>query len=464
MSYSNIEYEHLKKLSEQLSGTVIKPGDADYDNLRTGWNGLFDKFPAAIVRCKNSDDVVHCIHVVREKALPFSVKSSGHDYAGNSLIDGGLVIDLSKMKNVDVNSEERTGRAGPGVTWGQFDAETQKHGLATTGGTVSTVGIAGYTLGGGTGYLARKHGLALDNLISVEIVTANGEKHCARKNENTDLFWAIRGGSGNFGIVTSFEYRLHKIGPKIIAGQIVYPHDKAEEVLRFYRDFMSEASDDLTCYAFFLNVPPIDIFPEESHGKSALSIVLAHSGSLETANKELTPLLSFGDQILTAVQPMPYTEAQQMFDEGMGKGNRWYSKAHYLNSLSDEAIETIKKFTGSIPGPFSVAYLEPMGGAINRIDTDETAYPHRDAAYGLHIFPGWEDPDKDDVAIEWAKKFYKAMSSYSTGAVYVNLLGHDEKDRVPHAYGSNYEKLVRIKKKWDPDNLFRSNHNILAKE
>lgn len=460
MANSNGMKSALEHFEKQLEGELIRIGDDGYDDSRMLWNGLFNPQPVAIARCLSSGDVIRTVNFVRNNHVPFSIKSGGHDYAGHSVIDGGLVMDLSSMNAIDINIVGQTAVAGPGNTWQRFDGEAQKHGLATTGGTVSTVGIAGYTLGGGTGYLSRKLGLALDNLISADVVSADGELLHVSDEENPDLFWAIRGGSGNFGVVTSLEFRLHKIGPEIMAGQVVYPHSSAGEALHFYHKWMSKASDDLVCYAFFLNIPPIDAFPEEHHGSPALSLVLMHSGTAESASAELQPLLEFGDPILKAVQPMPYTAAQQMFDAGMVKGNRWYSKAHYLDSLPDKAIETILQFTQFIPGALSVAYLEPMGGAINRVSSTKTAFPHRSSAYGIHIFPGWIDPGMDDKPIAWAKEFFHAMAPYSNGGVYVNLLGHDEKERVKDAYGQNYSKLAKIKKRYDPENLFCNNHNI----
>lgn len=447
-------------LQKQIQGTVIKPTDPRYDEYRKGWNGYFDKTPLAVSACSNSDDIVHTIQFIKEHSLPFSVKSGGHDYAGHSIIDNGLVIDLSGMKAIDVDPEKRIVTSEPGNRWADIDKATTKHGLATTGATVSTVGIAGFTLGGGSGYLARKTGLAVDNLISADVVLASGKKVTASGQQNKDLFWALRGGSGNFGIATSFTYRLHEIPGEIMAGQIAFPFDQADDILQFYREFMDSASDNLTCYAFFLNVPPIDPFPENQHGKSALFLVLAHLGSQAEAEKELKPILDLGKPMLSAVQSMPYTSAQTMFDAGMVEGNRWYSKAHYLDSLTDEAMKTVLKFTRSIPGAFSAAYLEPMGGAINRVDSNSTAFPHRNAAYGLHIFPGWADASSDETAMKWAKDFFNEMKDHANGGVYVNLLGQDEPNRVRNAFGSNFDQLKKVKRKYDPDNLFQHNHNI----
>lgn len=451
---------NVEPLRDALNGTVLTASDHGYDEARTGWNTYFDKHPGAIARCSDVDDVIAAVNFAREHGVPVALRSGGHSYAGNSVLDGGLLIDLSEMNDVEVDPDARTARVGPAAKWRTFDEAAQKFGLATTGCTVSNVGVGGYALGGGTGYLARKYGICADNVLGLDVVTANGELVRASENENEDLFWALRGGSGNFGVVTSFEFQLHEVGPEVLAGQIVHPFDNAAEVLRFYRDFMADAPDELTCYAFILNVPPIEAFPEEYHGKPAVFLIIGYVGAIAEGEKVLQPLRDVGDPILTMVGPMPYTAMQQMFDEGMADGRRCYSQAHVLKEISDEAIETILRYTETLPGPFSSAYFEPFGGAINRVDPTATAFPHRDAAYEFHIFPGWLDPEQDDELIQWAQDFHAALAPHTSGGVYVNLLSQDEQERVPQAYGPNYERLTRIKKQWDPDNLFRMNHNI----
>ena len=460
MSKTGFGEKELIHLKNKIEGDVIDPGSSDYDKSREIWNGLFDRHPSVIVKCRNSNDVKNCINFARVRNIPLSVRSGGHDYAGKSVCEGGIVIDLSELKKIEIFPDEKCARVGAGVLIGEFDKKAQEYGLASTGATVSTVGISGFTLGGGSGYLARKHGLSVDNLLSAELITARGEEVTTNKNENPDLFWAIRGGGGNFGIITSFKFQLHPAGPEIMAGQVVYPFDQADAAIRFYHTWMANASDELTCYLFFLKVPPLDIFPAETHGKPALSFVVGHIGSADQARKEMKPLLEFGNPILEAVQSMPYTSAQTMFDEGLAKGNRWYSKAHYLESVTDDLIDVILKNTKTLPGSLSVVYLEPMGGAINRIDQNATAFPHRSAAYSIHILAGWSDADKDKSVISWSKDFFHELKPFSTGGVYVNLLGQDEQKRVKNAYGNNYQKLREIKKKWDPDNIFRQNHNI----
>lgn len=460
MSKIRMDDKKLLHLKNKITGDVIHPESNSYDKSREIWNGLFDRHPSVIVKCKNSEDVKSSINFARTHDIPVSVRSGGHDYAGKSVCEDGIVIDMSNLKKIEVNPDEKRAKVGAGVLIGEFDKKAQEYGLASTGATVSTVGISGFTLGGGSGYLARKHGLSVDNLLSVELVTSNGEEVTASENENPDLFWAVRGGGGNFGVATSFQFRLHPTGPEITAGQVVYPFDQADSAIRFYRSWMADASDELTCYLFFLKVPPLDIFPAEFHGKPAISFVIGHIGSVDQAGKEIKPLMEFGNPILQAVQPMPYTTAQTMFDEGLSKGNRWYSKAHYFESITDDLIAVILKNMESVPGPLSVVYLEPMGGAINRPEQYATAFPHRSAAYSLHILTGWSDAEKDEPVISWSREFHNELEPFSNGGVYVNLLGHDESERIKSAYGKNYKKLREIKRKWDPDNFFRQNHNI----
>jgi len=459
-----LEHDIQKKIEQELApdldGELLTTGHSDYKPHNLLWNGFFNPKPTSVIRCKTGKDVQKTIRFIRNNSIPFSVKSGGHDYAGKSVIDNGIVIDLSLMNEVHVDPDAKTAVAGPGVKWRQMDTETQKYGLATTGGTVSTVGISGFTLGGGTGYLARKIGTAADNLFSAKIVTATGQMVSVNENENPDLFWAIRGGSGNFGIVTEFGFRLTETGPGVTAGQIVHTYDTIPEALRFYRNFMEEASDDLTCYAFIMKIPAADDFPEKLHGQTGLFFIFCHLADEVSALNELNPLSGFGNPILSFIQRMNYTDVQQMFDGGMTSGNRWYSRANYFNRLSDELIDIIFKNTSSIPGEFSAAYLEPLGGAINRKAADAIAFPHRNAAFSFHIFPGWQSSEKDEEVIAWAREFSKKINPHAAQGVYVNLLAHDENNRIREAYGNNYRRLGEIKKKWDPENLFWSNHNI----
>lgn len=450
----------IENLAQRLSGRIVRPTDEDYDTARQVWNALFDHRPTVIAYCRNDDDVAAAVRFGRESDMPLSIRSGGHDYAGNSVCDGGLVIDVSEIAHLEVDGRSKTARVGPGVRWRDLDVATQQDGLAAVGATVSTVGVAGFALGGGSGHLSRKHGLCIDNVRGVRLVTAEGKVLRANEKENQDLFWALRGGGGNFGVVTSIDLQLHEVGPEVIGGQVVHLFDDARKVLDFYRGFMIDAPDDIQCYAFIVNLPPLDVFPAELHGKPAISLVLSCTRSGEEGHELVRPLREFGEPLLDAVQPMPYTALQQMFDEGMPKGLRWYSKALYMPKVTDSAVDTLLDHTRELPGSFSAVYFDPGNGAMSRVDPPATAFPHRSGNFGLHIFPGWIDASDDERMIEWGRGLFRAMSSDGDGGVYVNLLGHDEKERVRQAYGNNYERLVELKKKWDPSNLFRHNHNI----
>ncbi|EMR01969.1 FAD-binding oxidoreductase [Cesiribacter andamanensis] len=450
----------LAYFASTFEGDAILPGQPGYEEGRRVWNNLFDRYPAAIARCASVGQVQAALRAARELKLPVAVRGGGHDYAGHSASEGGLVIDLSTMNSIQIDPDSRTARVEGGARWGEFDAKAQQWGLATPGGTVSTIGVGGLTLGGGTGYLARKWGLTLDNLLSVELVTASGELVTASRTEHEELFWAVRGGSGNFGIATRFDYQLHSVGPQVLTAQYFYPFEEARSVLLQYRSLMAQAPDALQCYAFMLPVPPVAPFPEAYRGKIALALIACYAEVLEEGKKQLKALENFGTPFLGFTQPIAYLALQQAFDAGMPKGLRWYSKAHHLPALSDEVLEILLRFTSSLPGTHSIVYLEPLGGAISRIDPAATAYPHRQAAYALHILPGWSDPGQDAAIIQWARDFYAALAGHATGGVYVNLLGHDEADGPARAYGANYERLARLKQLWDPEHVFQSNHSI----
>jgi len=447
-----------RTLDTAVRGAVLLPGDPGYDEARAVWNARFDRRPDVIVQCRQAGDVQAAVNAAREQGLRLSVKGGGHAYAANTVGDGGLLIDLSSMKGIVVDPESRRARVEAGVRWGELDEVTQKDGLATPGGTVSTVGVAGFTLGGGNGYLSRRHGMAIDNLQSADVVTAAGRLVRASADEHPELFWALRGGGGNFGVVTSFEFGLHEVGPQVLAGQIVHRLEDAGKMLRLYRDVMAKAPDEVQCYAFILRVPPIPEFPEEFHGQLAVDLVVFHVNP--EGEDDLRPLLGVGDPILEFVQPQPFTAVQQAFDAGLPAGQRYESRSHDLPGLSDEAIETFVSGVGALPGAFTLVYIGAGGGAIGRVDPSATAFPHRTAPFSFHIMAGWADPDQDDEVTSWARAFHESMTPFSTGGVYVNLLGTDERDRVRAAYGDNFERLAAVKQKWDPDNLFRMNHNI----
>ena len=386
--------------------------------------------------------------------------SGGHDYAGNSTSDGGLLLDLSRMCSVSVDPDARRVRVGPGARWGAVDAATQAHGLVAVGGTVSIVGVAGFTLGGGQGWLTRKHGLACDNLVEAEVVTADGEIVRASERENPDLFWGLRGGGGNLGVVTSFEFRLHDLEHHVLAGQIVYPFDRAAEALRLYRDYFATAPDEMTVFPFFYRVPPVDGFPEATHGEVVIAFVIGYVGDPSEGKRAVAPFGQLGDPILSAVSPCPYVDLQQSFDAGMGPGHRWYTRSHDFDEVSDACIDALVASLDPFLGPYTAVYLGPGGGAVARLADDATAYPNRGSAHYVHVLAGWDDPAEDGEVMTWARGVADAVAPFANGSVYVNLLGEDEGERVPDAYGANYGRLAELKARWDPENVFRNNHNV----
>jgi len=445
-------------LSAALTGDVLAPSDAGYDDARALWNRRFDRRPALIARCRSADDVRHAVHFARAHALELSVKGGGHAFAANTVGDGGLLVDLSLMKGMSVDAGARTLRVEPGVKWGELDPVTQARGLATVGGTVSSVGVAGFVLGGGSGNLTRKYGMAVDNLLAAEVVTADGRIVRASAIEHPDLFWALRGGGGNFGIVTAFDLRLHQVGPEVLAGQIMHPLSEAASLLQLYREFMRTADDDVQCFAFFFRVPPIPVFPEAFHGQVVLDLIVFHPDA--GAEATFAPLLGFGHPILSYVSRQPYVDAQRAFDAGVPGGQRWDSRAQDLADLSDEVIDVVLSRIGELPGEFTSAYFAPGGGATARVDASATAFPHRHAAFSFHIMAGWSGPADDERVTAWAQDVCDALEPHSTGGVYVNVLGAGEQSRIRAAYGDNFDRLVEVKRKWDPENLFRMNHNI----
>ncbi|KPJ83653.1 MAG: hypothetical protein AMS19_03600 [Gemmatimonas sp. SG8_23] len=450
------------ELASAIDGAVLVPGDAGYDEARTVWNGRFERHPDLVARCASTADVVAAVRFARARRLAISVKGGGHDYAGNTVGEGGLLVDLAPMRDVVVDTAARRALVGAGATWRDVDEATQPHGLAATAGTVSSVGVAGFTLGGGAGWLTRKHGLAVDNLVSAEVVTARGRVVRASEDENPDLLWALRGGGGNLGIVTRFEYDLHEVGPEVFAGQVMYTADRAPELLRFFRDHMRTASDDLMAFFFLLRVPPLDFFPAEHHGALAVDFVLTWLGPVEEGEAALAPFRRLGEPFFDMVGPQPYLTLQQSFDAGMSaKGNRWYTRFHYLDELGDEAIDTIIDGLEPFPGEFTTVYLAEEGGAASRVAPEATAFPHRAGGFSIHVFPGWMAPEADDEIMGWARGLSDAVAPFANGGVYVNMLGDDEGDRVRAAYGGNYERLAQAKAKWDPDNVFRMNHNVV---
>jgi FAD/FMN-containing dehydrogenase len=412
---------------------------------------MIDRRPALIAQCASVADVQAALAYARAEGLPVAVRGGGHSAAGLASIEGGVVIDLRLMNQVEVDPEARTARAGGGATWGQFDAATQAHGLASTGGAISTTGIGGLTLGGGIGWLMRKHGLACDNLIAAEVVTANGEVVIASAAENGDLFWGLRGGGGNFGVVTAFTFQLHPL-TEVTGGLLIHPADRGRDLLHFYRDATGTAPDDLTLFAGLMTSPD---------GMPISAMVLSHQGEAEAAERDLAPIRAFGPPLADMVQRVPYTAQQAMLDDGFPAGLQVYWKAHFLTALDDEAIDILVEHYGRITSPLSAILLEHLGGAVGRVGEDETAFSYRDAPYNLAIISRWTDPAEADRHIAWARGVFDAMTPYSQG-VYVNYLGAgDDPERVRSAYGaSTYDRLAALKARFDPDNVFSATQNI----
>jgi FAD/FMN-containing dehydrogenase len=443
-----------------VDGEVIRPGQSGYDEARAVWNSRFDRKPDLIVRCSSTNDIAASVRFARQEGLLLSVKGGGHDYAGNTVGDGGLLVDLGPMKSVTVDVTGRKAVAEAGATWSDVDAATQPLGLATPGGTVSSVGIAGFTLGGGQGWLTRKFGLATDNLLAAEVVTAAGEVVRACDDENADLYWALRGGGGNFGIASRLEYRLHEFGPEVLAGQVLYPLERAGELLRWYRDHMQDAPDEVAVYVFFIRIPALPDFPEAMHNQVVLDFVVAYAGPVDEAESYLAPFREHGGALMDTVSSVPYVMLQQAFDEGMVKGNRWYSRYLQFNEMPDACIDALLAGLDPFPGPLTAVYLGGQGGAPNRVPRDATAYPHRDVVESLHIFPGWVEANEDESVMAWARGLYESLVPFADDGVYLNMLAEDEESRLRAAYQGNYDRLLEIKRRCDPDNLFRMNRNL----
>lgn len=457
---TTMEDTTLDAFDDQLHGDVLRRGMEGYDEARSVWNAMIDKYPAAIARCTGAADVIAAVEFARDLDLQLAVHGGGHNVAGKAVCDDGLMIDLSPMNHVRVDPDAKVARVGGGATWGDFDHEAQSFGLATTGGIVSTTGVAGVTLGGGLGYLARTYGLAQDNLRSMDVVTAEGELVKASEAENSELFWGMRGGLGNFGIATSLEFDLHEVGPEVLAGRIIHPYEAAPEFLRLYRDFMRGAPDELQAYAAFVQGNPAMGMPEQLHGKTLVGVVVLYSGDVDEGREVIQPLRDFGEPIADMVGPTPYVEHQQSSDELYQEGHRNYWKSHFFDELTDEAIDTIVEHADPLPTPFTTVFFEWMGGAIARADPDATAFPHRDATVSFTVAPKWTDPSDDEGMIGWAREFFEATAPYTSDDVYVNYLSEDEQNRAKAAYGDHYERLRALKKEWDPKNLFSVNQNI----
>jgi FAD/FMN-containing dehydrogenase len=442
------------ELQQGFSGLLVRPDSPDYDQVRQVHNGLIDRRPALVARCRSAADAAGAVSFARRQGLEIAMRAGGHNVAGRAVVDGGLMIDLSLMRDVRVGPATRTARAQGGATWGDFNQATQAHALATTGGIISSTGVAGLTLGGGLGWLLGRYGLSADNLLSAELVTANGEILTASAEENSDLFWAIRGAGANFGVVTALEFRLHPVGPTITGGLIAYPIDQARDVLRFYRDLTANASDELTVYGGLVHAP-------DGSGVKLAALIACHCGDVRDGEAAVRPIKEFGRPAMDAIGPMPYTDLNSMLDGGYPRGAFNYWKTTFLDTLGDDAIDTIVDAFARCPSPMGQIVMEHVHGAAARVDPSATAFPHRRVRYNLLVLSQWADSADTELGIQWARESYAALERFGADGSYVNYLGHDESDaKVAAAYGTSYARLREVKRKYDADNVFHLNQNI----
>ncbi len=448
-------------------GAVLRPENAGYDDARSIWNAMIDRRPAIVARCAGAADVISAVNFAREHDLLLAVKGGGHNVAGNAVCDDGLMLDLSPMNAIRVDPNSKTARVGPGVRMADIDHETAPFGLVVPGGVVSTTGLSGLTLGGGFGWLCRKYGLALDNLRSVDIVTADGRLRHASGTENPDLFWGVRGGGGNFGVVTSFEFDLHEMESEVLAGLVVYPVEDAREVLRHWRSVLDESLDDLSVWANCFTAPEEDYIPEAYHGEKVVAAIPFYAGEAETEKSRKGPvgtsvvsrLREFGDPIADTVESRPFIEWQRAFDGGYPEGDRYYWKSHNFTAPDDGTFDVIAAYARSAPTPETRISITHLGGAVNRVPPDATAYPHRDADFLVNITTRWADPERDEECISWTRAFFDALAEFATGGTYVNLISEREGEESM-AYRENYDRLVALKNEYDPNNVFRMNQNV----
>jgi FAD/FMN-containing dehydrogenase len=455
-----VEEEAIKQFEAGLRGQLLRACDAAYEEARQVWNAMIDRRPALIVRCSSSSDVQEAVRFARAHKLLVAVRGGGHNIAGSALCDDGLVIDLSPMKAVRVDADGRRAQVEPGATLADVDAETQRAGLATPLGINSTTGIAGLTLGGGFGWLSRSYGLTVDNLVAADVVTADGEVVHASEQEHPDLFWALRGGGGNFGVVTRFEFRLHPVGPELLSGLVVFPHAEAAGVLRRYRELMAQAPDELTVWAVMRKAPPLPFLPEEVHGTDVLALGICYAGNTADGEPLVDSVRDLGSTYWEHVGAQPYAAWQQALDPLLTPGARNYWKTHNFRELSDGALDVIVEHAQQAPSPHCEVIIAALGGAVARVPADATAYAHRDTPFLMNVHGRWERPEEDEAGMAWARGLYAAAEPYAAGSAYVNFLTQDETNRIQAAYGGNYERLARIKQQYDPENLFRVNQNI----
>jgi len=444
-----------------FGGEAVAPGDPGYDDLRKVFNGMIDRRPALIARCTGASDVSAAVSFARDAGVPVSVYGGGHGVTGNAVCHEGVMIDLRPINDIEVDPEARTCRAGAGLTWGELDAATQEHGLAVTGGRMTTTGISGLALGSGSGWIERKCGLTCDNLLSIEIVTADGQILTASESENEELFWGTRGGGGNFGVVTEFEFRLHPVGPEVLGGLLMYPAPMAAGVLANFRDFMATAPDEVGAGVALITAPPEEFIPEPVRGQPVVGVIVCFTGPVQEGEEVLRALREFGPPAMDMVQPMPYLAVQQLIEAGNPTGMRNYWTADFLAGLPDEGIETMCKYHLTKPSPLSQIILLTGGGAVARVPDDAMAFGQRQAPFNLHILSLWPEAADDEANIAWTREFGAAMKPYTTGRAYLNFIGEEGEDRVKAAFGPEaYARLQALKDRYDPDNLFCLNQNI----
>lgn len=464
-----VDENAARDLESRLEGSVTLPGDQGYDAARAVWNGMIDRYPAIIIHCASTGDVVEAVNFCRENELTVAVRGGGHNVAGHATCDDGAVIDLEPMKKIDVNPVAKVATVGGGVTWGELDAASQVYGLATPGGVFSDTGVAGLTLGGGLGYLRNTHGLSCDNLIGAEVVLADGSVVRADEVENPDLLWGLRGGGGNFGIVTSFEFRLHELGPEVAFSFIFHnaEGDKLAEAIRFYRDYTTSAPDEVgTLFACGVIPPHEEVFPKEIHGKPFALFAGLYAGSVEDGKHALQPLQDFGEPLIDFGGVMPYVEAQKMFDEDYPDGLRYYWKSINVSRLDDEVIERIVKHSRKQVSPFSTIDIWHVGGAVSRKGPEDGAFFGRNAAFLISPEANWEEPEDDEANIKWLRELIADMKEFSDGSRYLNFAGFQEEGdaMMRDAFGPYYQRLAELKKKYDPTNFFALNQNIKPAE
>ncbi|WEX76628.1 FAD-binding oxidoreductase [Sinorhizobium numidicum] len=450
----------IEALAGQQRGHVLNATDPAYDEARAIWNAMVDRRPALIVQCAGAADVINAVRFAAENELLVSVRGGGHNIAGNAICDGGLMIDLSPMKSVRVDVATKRAWVEPGATLADVDKETQAFRLALPTGINSTTGIAGLTLGGGFGWITRKLGLTIDSLLSADVVTANGELVRASPTEHRDLFWALRGGGGNFGVVTAFEFELHEFGPQVTAGLVVHPFADAQEVLQQYREVLESAPDELTCWAVMRQAPPLPFLPEEWHGKEILVLAMCYCGDPDVGEKATGGLRSIGNPIADVVGPSPFVGWQQAFDPLLTPGARNYWKSHDFMELSDTTIGILLDAVRQLPGPECEIFIAHVGGAAGRVAAEDTAFPQRSAHFVMNVHARWREPAMDQACIDWARRLFETAKPYAAGTAYINFMPEDEIDRVEAAYGGNYHRLVEVKRRYDPQNLFRMNQNV----